>query len=485
MRQYEPPSGTGADLDDPETDEIRVEIEQTRTEMSGTLDAIQRRLAPEVLTEQAKDLARDATDHAKTAAQEILEQAVQDVKDAAIDITEHAVHEVKDAAREVTGEAKDAAWDATVGRAEEAVSSAGESARGIKSMVIETIKQHPIPAALAGLSLFWLYRHRTAGPPSSTGSAASGAYRTPGTYGAPSTQYAYTPRMGYGSQAEREAGTSHAPLASMPSSTGRSTAPGDRSTADHGMVSSVTDTVSAAASHAGETASDVLSNAGQFASDTASSAGRMASSTGEGAMDVGTTVLELVKQNPVPAALVGIGLGWLYMNRSTGQPAYRSQNGNQYRYSSSSSAAASVGGSGLGDVARQASDMARQAGERASGMAGDVQDQAGELADTVQEQVGEFTDAVMERTTRAPGQIQQMMEENPLLTGALAAVLGGAVGLALPSTRTEDQLVGATRDRAMGRAQDMTSEAMDKVQNVAKEVQTTASKEAQNQGLTV
>src|SRR4051794_21193069 len=110
MRQYEPPGGIGADLGsgpgDPDTEEIRVEIEQTRTEMTGTIDAIQRKLAPDVLTEQAKDIARDATDHAKTAAQEILEHAVQEVKDAAIQVTEHAVHEVKDAAREVTGEAK-------------------------------------------------------------------------------------------------------------------------------------------------------------------------------------------------------------------------------------------------------------------------------------------------------------------------------------------------------------------------------------------
>jgi ElaB/YqjD/DUF883 family membrane-anchored ribosome-binding protein len=478
MRQYEPPGGTDADLGDPETDEIRVEIEQTRTEMSGTLDAIQRKLAPEVLTEQAKGLARDATDHAKTAAQQILEQAVHEVKDAAIEITEHAVHEVKDAAREVTVEAKDAAWDATVGRAEDAVSSAGESARGVGSMVIETIKQHPIPAALAGLSLFWLYRHRAAGPASSAASAAPGSYRTPGTYGAPSPQHADAPRTGYASEVEREAGTSHSPMAGIPSSIGRATASSDRSTSDEGMLGSVTDTVSTAASQAGETASDVLSSAGQFASDAASSAGRMASSTGEGALDVGATVLELVKQNPVPAALVGIGLGWLYMNRSTGESAYRSRSGNQYRYSSSRSSAASVSGSGLGDVARQA-------GMRASGMASDVQDQASELADTVQEQVGEVTDAVMERTTRAPGQIQQMMEENPLLTGALAAVVGGAVGLALPSTRTEDQLVGTTRDRVIGRAQHLTSEAMDKVQSVAQEVQATASKEAQSQGLTV
>ena len=154
MRQYEAPGGmssaghAGTDASDREPEEIRVEIAQTRTEMSGTIDAIQQRLAPEVLTEQAKDIARDATDQAKTAAQEILQDAVREVKEAAKEVTEHAVHEVKDAARDVTAGAKDAAWDATVGRAEDAVSSAGETAKGMSSLVIDTIKQNPIPAAL-------------------------------------------------------------------------------------------------------------------------------------------------------------------------------------------------------------------------------------------------------------------------------------------------------------------------------------------------
>jgi len=488
MRQYEPPGGIGADLGsgpgDPDTEEIRVEIEQTRTEMTGTIDAIQRKLAPDVLTEQAKDIARDATDHAKTAAQEILEHAVQEVKDAAIQVTEHAVHEVKDAAREVTGEAKDAAWDATVGRAEDAVSTAGETARGVGSIVIETIKQHPIPAALAGLSLFWLYRHRASGPTSYAVSASSGPYRTPGAYPSSGQQHSTAPRTGYGSQADREAGISHSPPIGLSSAPSRSTWSSGPTTSDQGMLGSVTDTVSSAASQAGETASDMMSSAGQLASDAASSAAA-ASSTGEGAMDVGSTVLSLIQENPIPAAMIGIGLGWMYMNRSTGHPDYRAHSGDHYRYPAASAYTDSESGSALSDVTRRARDMARQAIERASGMTGDVQDQAGELVDTVQEQVSDFTGAVMDRTTQAPGQIQSMIEENPLLTAALAAAVGGAVGLAMPSTRTEDQLIGASRDRVMGRAQQMTSDAMDKVQNIAQEVQTTATEQAKSQGLTV
>ena len=153
--------------------------------MSGTIDAIQQRLAPDTLTDQAKDVARDATEQAKAAAQEVLQDAVREVKDAAQEVTEHAVQEVKEAAREVTGRAKEAAWDATVGRAEDAVSNAGETARGVGSMVIDTIKQNPIPAAIAGISLAWLYMKRPQARADTGGQVSGGQYRTPGSYQAP------------------------------------------------------------------------------------------------------------------------------------------------------------------------------------------------------------------------------------------------------------------------------------------------------------
>jgi len=214
MTQYDPPGaagstgrGGGAEAGDRDPEEIRVEIEQTRAEMSGTIDAIQSRLAPEVLSAQAKDVARDATEQAKTAAQEVLQDAVREVKDAAKEVTAHAVHEVRDAAREVTTDAKDAAWDATVGRAENAVSTVGETARGAGAIVIETIKQNPIPAALAGLSLYWLYRSRSGGQTSYGygGATGAGTYRTSGPYQATRTPQAYPIRTGYASQEERDA----------------------------------------------------------------------------------------------------------------------------------------------------------------------------------------------------------------------------------------------------------------------------------------
>jgi len=459
MKQYDSSGGaggasrsTGADAGDRDPEEIRVEIAQTRTEMSGTIGAIQQRLAPDVLSAQAKDIARDATDQAKTAAQEVLQEAVREVKDAAKEVTEHAVHEVKDAARDVTTGAKDAAWDATVGRAEEAVTTAGETAKGVSSIVIDTIKQNPIPAALAGLSLFWLYKNRAGGQASSNGSTA-GAYRTPGSYQAAAAPQAYPIRTGYASQEERDALTSDA--RSGTSWSGSSGAASRyQSGADGGMIGSAGQMASNAASTAGQIASDAANSAGHLASEAASTAGNVASSAGETALDAGSSIVDLNQQNPVPAALVGIGLGWLYMNRSSGRPDYRAHSGSHYRYGPE--AASQANRSGYQSASGDAS-MVSRATSQVGDLASSAQEHVGEMASSVQDHVSDMTGTVVDQTQRAPGQLQRLVQERPLTAAAVAASLGAAVGLWLPPTQLENHVMGAANAQVMGRAQEVAS----------------------------
>ena len=145
------------DRDEPAV--IAEEIEQTRANMTGTIEAIQERLAPERITDQAKDAALDVTEQARTAALEVAEYAIQEVKTAvreladhlaseqvagqakgaAIEVTEHAIQGAKAAVREMGDQAKGAVREATVGRVERMVSSTGESAKGLRANVASTI----------------------------------------------------------------------------------------------------------------------------------------------------------------------------------------------------------------------------------------------------------------------------------------------------------------------------------------------------------
>jgi len=47
---------------------------------------------------------------------------------------------------------------------------------------------------------------------------------------------------------------------------------------------------------------------------------------------------------------------------------------------------------------------------------------------------------------KAQNQMQRMLRENPLMIGAAAIVVGAAVGMALPETERENQLMGEARD---------------------------------------
>lgn len=97
-------AGSLSDEEQAEAIEIRAEIEDTREEMGGTLQELGDRLEPGHLMQQAKDNVRDAT----------------------------------------------------IGRVE-------ETAKGMSDMVIETIKNNPIPAALAGTGLALLWMNRSNG----------------------------------------------------------------------------------------------------------------------------------------------------------------------------------------------------------------------------------------------------------------------------------------------------------------------------------
>lgn len=255
-------------------------------------------------------------------------------------------------------------------------------------------------------------------------------------------------------------------------------------------------------------AQEMVSNVGDTATD-------LVNNAGSSAKGFGSTLIETVKGNPVPAALAGIGLGWLFMSgrkQSSGGssggysnqygsnlPGYNPGYSGQYGYYSEQQS----GGSSLGDrmsgAQGKVSDLAGQAQDKASNVAGQVQGTAGQIAgqaqDTasqaagqVQDTAGQLAGTAQYGVQRAQSAFQQALSSNPLAVGAAAIAVGAAIGLSIPETEKENQLMGQTRDSVMQQAQETAQEKVQQVQTVAQEAVGAAKDAAQSsadqQGLT-
>jgi hypothetical protein len=254
-------------------------------------------------------------------------------------------------------------------------------------------------------------------------------------------------------------------------------------------------------------------------------------------------LVETIKENPVPAALAGIGLGWLLMKgtsrRSTdeeyryiyGQDTHRLYTPEyEYEYATYSSeqeqpgfferAQQSAAAKSISSAQHRAGEMAEQMRDKtketmhnaqatASAAAQTVKEKASEVAGSVQETASDVANslydtaaAARERTREARHQaryyshqakrsFQYQLSENPLAMGAVAVAAGTVIGLMLPSTQKEDELMGETRDHLMEQAQTTAKETMQKAKHVAEEAtyaateaaRETAKEEAKKQGL--
>lgn len=167
------------------------DIEQTRAEMSETIGAIGEKLNPHVLAEEAKDVATDVTDHAKDAIAEATAKAADHAKEAAIEIVQH----VKEALPELVSNVAHKAVSGVINEAKDAIGGAVGTAKGASMNLFDRIKQNPIPAAVAGAGLYWLFQ---ASSDSSSSGQSRNNYQTNGNGGygqsrvqGPSNQYAY------------------------------------------------------------------------------------------------------------------------------------------------------------------------------------------------------------------------------------------------------------------------------------------------------
>jgi hypothetical protein len=71
------------------------------------------------------------------------------------------------------------------------------------------------------------------------------------------------------------------------------------------------------------------------------------------------------------------------------------------------------------------------------------------------DKVSQAMDVTRERTAEVRGRLSTLLEEQPLVFGALAVAVGALIGAALPTTEVENRTVGQVRDRTLEKARQM------------------------------
>lgn len=270
-----------------------------------------------------------------------------------------------------------------------------------------------------------------------------------------------------------------------------------------------------------------------------------------------TNAMNTIKDNPVPAALIGVGLGWLllsernkddfdyeyeydrtyYGNRPvggrygyTGESRYGWTGDRRSRYDYDEEGELMGMVDDAQDWVEDTAAMAQRKAERtantverkAKAAANAVSDQASDVASSVRQSLNEATDTAQHYASDVADEAQHMaaearrqarqaaeqaqreldfrmrqtkktfwntMEENPLAIGIAALAAGALVGLVIPGTRRENELMGETRDQLLEEASTTVQQTVRKAQTVAERTAQTAmdeaKRQAENQNLTL
>jgi gas vesicle protein len=197
----------------------------------------------------------------------------------------------------------------------------------------------------------------------------------------------------------------------------------------------------------------------------------------DGAVQFARNLGGTVRENPIPAAMVGIGLGWLLLSGRRGESAWDSGHASAQvdRIDPSRPANDPIAGSTTdksASRAREARDAARERGER-------VRNSVSEAADTTYRRVSDKSHRAGAQISDRAAEVGNFVQRRPIATGLAVAGIGAVIAAALLARTDRGKAVVARASEAMKDGSNRMSEA---VRSTAEDVSEAAAEAASKAG---
>jgi hypothetical protein len=177
--------------------------------------------------------------------------------------------------------------------------------------------------------------------------------------------------------------------------------------------------------------------------------------------------VEQAKENPMPLAVMGLGLAWLMSGagKSGGGTAGGSAAG--YAEPRSFAERGKHGANVVSDLGSGLGEKVHAVGDKASGVIAGAKDKLSSAASTVGGSATSVAGKVGAYGHQAQRGFAQLLESEPLLIGAAGLLVGAAIGAALPHTDLEDRTVGPARDKLLEKGKDLAHDGLQHAGDVA------------------
>ena len=182
------------------------------------------------------------------------------------------------------------------------------------------------------------------------------------------------------------------------------------------------------------------------------------------------------KEQPLPLALVGVGLAWMMM--TNGRSRGSVTDGRAFGDALGSAAAdarsrAAEGAEGLrsraGELSGKVSDAASQLASQTRDAAHRTSQGLSEAADAARARAAQVSEATLQGAQKLRSGYDHLVNEQPLALGAIGLALGAVLAAAAPRTRQEDEWMGGASDKLADDAKRAGKEKLDEVQSAVAE----------------